>query len=125
VTERRRLEDGQGGQSRSRSRMCRNCLVRAANQPRRLCRPCYCLPEVRERVPVLSRSVRGLGFGGCGKLPAEPTQARPGSEEKILVLMARAEQGVALHHPEDCHLHDREVDIAAIIESIREGESDE
>jgi hypothetical protein len=75
---------------------------------------------------VLSMSARGLGFSGCGKLPAEPTKARPGSEEKILVLMARAEQGVALHHPEDCHLHGREVDIAAIIESIQEeDESDE
>jgi hypothetical protein len=34
-------------------------------------------------------------------LPAMPTQARPGSADKIEVLRARVERGESLHHPED------------------------
>lgn len=33
--------------------------------------------------------------------PAAPTSARPGSEEKIIVLIERQSAGVALHHPAD------------------------
>ena len=32
---------------------------------------------------------------------AEPTQARPGSPEKVEILAARLEQGLDLYHPQD------------------------
>lgn len=41
--------------------------------------------------------------------PQEPTDAPPGSEEKIRVLAERAAAGQSLHHPEDS---------LAIVESI-------
>ena len=36
-----------------------------------------------------------------GSLP-EPTNAIPGSPEKISILKARLEAGLMLHHPNDC-----------------------
>lgn len=36
-----------------------------------------------------------------GQLPAEPTDAVPGSDEKKEVLAKRAEEGTLLHHPQD------------------------
>jgi len=38
--------------------------------------------------------------------PESPTNARPGSEEKIRVLMERARLEQLLHHPDDVTLHD-------------------
>jgi hypothetical protein len=40
-------------------------------------------------------------IGDYSILPAEPTQAQPGSEEKIQILAERAAAGIALHHPDD------------------------
>jgi hypothetical protein len=55
---------------------------------------------------------RGVSdFNGNTSEPVEPTEASPGSEEKILVLMARAEKGQSLWHPDDAPMdsesHDR------------------
>lgn len=45
---------------------------------------------------------RGVGAGtGNRPLPADPTDAEPGSAEKIAVLAARAKAGVSLHHAAD------------------------
>lgn len=35
------------------------------------------------------------------RTPSQPTKARPGSEEKVRVLVARAERGEDLWHPDD------------------------
>lgn len=40
------------------------------------------------------------GFETKG-LATEPTQARPGSPEKVAILAARLEQGFELYHPQD------------------------
>jgi hypothetical protein len=36
--------------------------------------------------------------------PLTPTMARPGTEEKILVLIARHARFERLHHPNDCRI---------------------
>jgi hypothetical protein len=50
------------------------------------------------------RPSKEADFYGTPPLPPEPTQAMPGSEEKILVLMRRAELRLQLHHPGDAGL---------------------
>jgi hypothetical protein len=68
-----------------------------------LCWSCYYTPGVREKYPSTSKHARRYPetFRGKRPLPAEPTQARPGTEAKILVMQARAERGDQLHHPAD------------------------
>jgi hypothetical protein len=43
-------------------------------------------------------------FVGPGFVPASPTEAEPGSEEKILVLQERASLRMQLNHPRDCRV---------------------
>jgi hypothetical protein len=51
---------------------------------------------------------RGVGdFNGRTARPADPTEAAPGSEDKIRVLMERASRGQSLWHPDDAPM-DRE-----------------
>jgi hypothetical protein len=77
--------------------MCVICLQRVINRPKKLCSACYAIPAVRRRLKV--------NFGPLGmKVPTKepkPTQALPGSEEKIQVLMARVEAGEILFHKDD------------------------
>jgi hypothetical protein len=42
--------------------------------------------------------------GSCIRLPPVPTDALPGSDEKVRVLTERARLGVALWHPLDARL---------------------
>jgi hypothetical protein len=45
---------------------------------------------------------RGVGdFNGKSRLPPCPTDALPGTPEKVAVLMERARLGVSLWHPDD------------------------
>jgi hypothetical protein len=83
--------------------LCRHCAQRSATRSRRLCWACFSNPEVRRLYPITSpfarRGVRD--FFGRPPLPDQPTDAQPGSEEKILVLMERAQRGQSLWHPKD------------------------
>ena len=77
--------------------VCKNC-GRFASRARGLCWICYYSPA-RELFP------RGCNTGlvdffGAGQV-CQPTDAEPGSEEKILVLMARAEAKQRLWHEGD------------------------
>jgi hypothetical protein len=67
-----------------------------------LCWSCYYKAGVRDLYPTTSKfGRRGLGnFNGPGALPM-PTDAAPGSEEKVRVLMERAQNRQCLWHPED------------------------
>jgi hypothetical protein len=82
---------------------CRHCRKRALLRRRGLCVRCYYDPLVRLLYPPTHRHAgyrRELGTRlRCP--PATPTDARPGSEEKIMVLMGRAERGEYLWHPGD------------------------
>jgi hypothetical protein len=83
--------------------LCRHCQKSNANRPRGLCWTCYYTPGIREQYPSTSKFARrGLDdFNGYGPLPAQPTSAPPGSEEKVLILMERARRRESLWHPAD------------------------
>jgi hypothetical protein len=61
---------------------------------------------VRDLYPSTSKyGRRGVGnFSGRGAPASTPTDAPPGSEEKILVLMERARLRQDLWHPQDATL---------------------
>jgi hypothetical protein len=82
---------------------CRNCRRVESNRPRGLCWSCYYTPGVRELFPSTSKFARrGLGNGYVVEPPLpEPTDATPGSLEKVAVLEERARIGVSLWHPND------------------------
>lgn len=81
---------------------CRHCGRAKVNRPRGLCWDCYYAPGVRERYPSTSKFARRSkpDFFGSLLLPT-PTDAPPGSEEKMAVLAARAAAGESLFHPDD------------------------
>ncbi len=83
--------------------ICRHCRRAPQSRPRGLCWSCYYTPGVRERYPSTSKfGRRGHGnFNGNAPPPAFPTQALPGSPEKILVLEERARMKQCLWHPDD------------------------
>ena len=85
---------------------CRACKERISNRPRGLCWTCYYSPGVRDQFPSESKYARrGSGGEGDGAahevLPAAPTDARPGTPEKIAVMQARALAGQTMDHPDD------------------------
>jgi len=88
-------------------KICRNCGREKVNRPRGLCWSCYYRPGVRDRFESESIFGRRGRANGTAVLPPNPTQARPGSPEKIAVMIERLEAGFALHHPGDLkHGHD-------------------
>ena len=74
--------------------LCRHCQKVKSNRPRGLCWSCYYTPGVRELYPSTSKFARrGVAdFNGRATLP-EPTEALPGSLEKVHVLEERARLG--------------------------------
>lgn len=83
-------------------KLCRHCERVPANRPRGLCWTCYYSPGVRERYPSTSKFARrGLGnFNGLSSLPP-PTEALPGTPEKVAVLENRALLHQELWNPLD------------------------
>ena len=83
--------------------MCRHCERVKSNRPRGLCWSCYYRPGVRDLYPSTSKFARrGVGdFNGTAKLAALPTDALPGTPEKVAILEQRARLGLALWHPRD------------------------
>ena len=83
--------------------LCRHCHKAPITRPRRLCWVCYYEPRIRERYPSTSKfGRRGVGnFCGNAPLPAFPTEALPGTDEKIAVLAERARLKQSLWHPDD------------------------
>jgi hypothetical protein len=83
---------------------CRHCRQRNACRPRGLCWTCFYTPGVRRRYPAKTTGFahRGSGSGIMrAALPPFPTNARPGTPEKIAVLAERAAIPAELFHPED------------------------
>ena len=83
--------------------ICRHCQKCNVNRPRGLCWSCYYRPGVRDQYPSTSKYARrGVGnFCGSTVLPARPTEAAPGTDEKIAILAERARNRESLWHPED------------------------
>ena len=86
--------------------LCRHCKKVRSNRPRGLCWSCYYSPGVREQYPSTSKFARrGVGdFNGSTAVAARPTEALPGSEDKVAVLAERARLGLSLWHPRDATL---------------------
>jgi len=83
--------------------LCRHCRKRRANKCRNLCWTCYYTPGVRDQYPITSKFGRRScvpDFLRAAPLPV-PTDALPGSPEKVRVLADRYNKGLALHHPLD------------------------
>src|SRR5437867_9723756 len=89
--------------------MCRHCKRVRSNRPRGLCWSCYYTPGVREMYPSTSKFARrGVSdFNGRAGLAPAPTEALPGTPEKVAVLIERARLGLSLWHPKDAPM-DRE-----------------
>lgn len=86
-------------------KICRNCQNKKANRPRGLCWTCYYTPGVREQFPSTSKFARrGVEDFNGKATPCEPTEALPGTPEKVRVLMERARLGQQLWHPDDARL---------------------
>ena len=83
--------------------LCRHCHHGPISRPRQLCWSCFYTPGVRDLYPCTSKfGRRGLGnFCGNAPLPPFPTQAAPGSPEKIALLAQRAQERQQLFHPGD------------------------
>lgn len=86
--------------------LCRHCQKVRSNRPRGLCWSCYYKPGVRDQYPSTSKYARrGVSdFNGRTALADEPTEALPGTEDKVAVLMERARLGLSLWHPDDATL---------------------
>lgn len=83
------------------AKLCRACCRRVANRARGLCWHCYYLPGLRDRfAPVSPNGRRGAGFVRQQGTP-EPTDALPGTPEKVEILAERAAKGYDLWHPLD------------------------
>ena len=82
--------------------ICRHCQKSRVNRPRGLCWSCYYRPGVREQYPSTSKFAR-RGVGNfCGNAAVcEPTDALPGTPEKVAVLEQRARMRQQLWHPLD------------------------
>lgn len=50
-------------------------------------------------------SFEDIDFAALGIDPTKPTAAKPGSEEKVMMLAARYAAGVPLWHDRDCYDH--------------------
>lgn len=79
---------------------CRHCVRGRVTRPRGLCWTCYYTPGVKEKYGPAYQGVMA-GEGGGYALPAEPTDAPPGSDEKIRVMAERAAAGTGIFHPDD------------------------
>lgn len=104
---------------------CRHCEQTEPEDRRQLCRGCYRDSEIRALYPKLKFGVWSptAGFGSSIRLSAEPTEALPGTEDKIAVMAGRAMRGEAVCHPRDARRSDQPVE--RTIESLTSEEDDE
>ena len=86
--------------------ICRHCQKVKSNRPRGLCWSCYYRPGVRDQYPSTSKYARRgvVDFNGKTAQAALPTNALPGTEEKVAVLADRARLGLSLWHPLDARV---------------------
>lgn len=83
--------------------LCKHCQQRRRNRPRGLCFKCFFCREIREQYPKThggNWKFEGQDFNGTAPL-GSPTDAEPGTPEKIAVMEGRASSKQALFHPLD------------------------
>jgi hypothetical protein len=87
--------------------MCRHCGTEIVTRPRGLGWQCFADRSIRAKYPpacVYGRhGAKGHTDGTAAEppLPPGPTSHRPGTPEKVLVMLWRVEQNLHLHHPND------------------------
>lgn len=88
---------------------CRHCNTLGVRR-RGLCWQCYEQPAIRRCYPSESIFARGKTADDAAvlgrRMPAQPTDAPPGSPEKLAELEARAARREALWHPRDALVGD-------------------
>ena len=79
------------------SSLCRHCEKRQIDRARALCSTCYCNSDIRNLYPPAMRSLakRDTSYQSV------PTEALPGTADKMLVMQDRASHGVDIFHPKD------------------------
>jgi hypothetical protein len=85
---------------------CGNCQRMIGNRRRTLCPACYAKPRIRFKFQPVRRFVGervNIRSAPNGVAPY-PTTARPGTDEKVRVLVWRVESGYELWHPEDARM---------------------
>jgi hypothetical protein len=98
---------GNGGVRPSRG-LCAQCGMYPGIRAYGLCWRCYYTPGVRRVHQILATGRRGMhplsaqvGAVAPTLLPPTPTEALPGTREKVGVLVERARLGFSLWHPLD------------------------
>ena len=84
--------------------LCPECGRRVRQPDRRgLCAPCWRDPALRAKHPAARRGNRFEHPDTRGRRPQppRPTDAAPGSAEKVMVLRERARLYLSLHHVRD------------------------
>ena len=90
---------------------CRACNRRPGRRNKTLCSRCYADRAIREAYPSISKYGRRSDIGAPGVRPLpEPTDALPGTEAKVRVLIQRAALGLELWHPRDAVRDDRPIE---------------
>lgn len=86
--------------------LCRHCKQGSVCRPRGLCWGCYTTLSIRAMYPPTSKfAYRGHGqYFAEGTEPDAPTDALPGTPEKVAILAQRALRGQRLWHPADATL---------------------
>lgn len=80
-------------------RKCIHCRRRAASRPRLLCGPCYHNMRIRNKYPTLGKYTQDTN--AQSQYARRPTDAIPGSEAKIRIMMDRVDNGLSAFHPFD------------------------
>ena len=87
---------------------CRYCTRKLARRPYQLCIRCYLTQKIRQLFEPEFEHERLVQQSGSYSLPqagltipSEPTDARPGTDEKIRVFSERVDKGEHLFHPDD------------------------
>lgn len=85
---------------------CRHCQHKVANRPRGLCWSCFSDLDIRVLYPrnPMSGKLAVRDSYKTRPLPENPTDALPGSKEKLLVMEERASRQEQLFHPDDPYL---------------------
>lgn len=82
---------------------CNHCHKRRYIQARGICGTCYRTEGIKELYPAKGNggSYVPSNNNDAGTIPPQPTDAPPGSLEKVLIMMDRVANGQLPNHPED------------------------
>lgn len=84
--------------------ICRHCCKHRVNRPRGLCWSCYYTPGVTLLYPSTSKYAKRGVASDCNSQsdqPNHPTDALPGTEDKLAIMEERARRGYSVFHPDD------------------------